>query len=422
MIEFPCHCGHPFSVGEELAGSVMQCPQCKLLVDVPMLSDLQSIDDQGIYKLDASPDAKHNQERVDELTQAFTRDHYDDEREPIDLRQSFGKQSEILPPTIEPGAPKYDPVTGELIRPLDVKTDSVVNPNALPTARQARKLRYSDTDIPSPLEFLAIPLRLLQPLNLLVMFFIFLGHLLGMFMMLAIAMFYLILAPFWLALHAAIIAHFANVIDETGPTERSELPTPLRHLGWHEDTFGPFSRVVVALTVCYGPALLLLFYAPIKNIAPMVGMLSAAMAIAGTIFFPAALLTTTTSGSIVNLRPDRIIGTAIICGPDYIVAVVMWVIGGTLWIGGTIATNIIAASILNKAISMPAYLDSVYPYLALIGGIFVMHYFCWHLGTLYRRHHDRFPWMYQRHHHPPGVPIAKGFEVTQKRPPRRVIT
>src|SRR3984885_8108510 len=144
MIDFPCHCGYRFSVSEELAGNVTQCPKCRRLVDVPLLSDLQNIDD-GIYKLDPSTNPTHDPHRVEELTQVFTRDHYDASGEPIDLRQSVGEQSEILPPTIDPGTPKYDPVTGELIQPLEIKSDPVIDPSSLPMARRARRLRYSET-------------------------------------------------------------------------------------------------------------------------------------------------------------------------------------------------------------------------------------------------------------------------------------
>jgi TctA family transporter len=36
-------------------------------------------------------------------------------------------------------------------------------------------------------------------------------------------------------------------------------------------------------------------------------------------------------------------------------------------------------------------------YGSLIMGIFLMHYFCWVLGLLYRQKHEQFPWVLQRH-------------------------
>jgi hypothetical protein len=34
---------------------------------------------------------------------------------------------------------------------------------------------------------------------------------------------------------------------------------------------------------------------------------------------------------------------------------------------------------------------------ALILGIFLMHWFCWYLGLMYRAHQEQFPWVLQRH-------------------------
>ena len=34
---------------------------------------------------------------------------------------------------------------------------------------------------------------------------------------------------------------------------------------------------------------------------------------------------------------------------------------------------------------------------ALLGGIYLMHYFCWYLGILYKAHHAEFPWVLQRY-------------------------
>jgi hypothetical protein len=34
---------------------------------------------------------------------------------------------------------------------------------------------------------------------------------------------------------------------------------------------------------------------------------------------------------------------------------------------------------------------------ALLLGIYLFHFACWHLGLLYRANHERFPWILQRH-------------------------
>ena len=34
---------------------------------------------------------------------------------------------------------------------------------------------------------------------------------------------------------------------------------------------------------------------------------------------------------------------------------------------------------------------------ALVIGVYMMHYFCWYLGLIYRDYHEVFPWVLQRH-------------------------
>jgi hypothetical protein len=41
------------------------------------------------------------------------------------------------------------------------------------------------------------------------------------------------------------------------------------------------------------------------------------------------------------------------------------------------------------------YAAAVYPLIAI--AIYLMHLYCWHLGILYRRHQQDFPWVLQRH-------------------------
>src|SRR5207244_2652601 len=107
-----------------------------------------------------------------------------------------------------------------------------------------------------------------------------------------------------------------------------ELPTPLRHLSWHEDTWGPFWNFVMALVACYGPALLLLMsYGANSLPKPVVLSLGGVMAIIGTTLFPAALLTTTTSGTLLNLRPDRVVGVTVVCGAEYLLVLITGLAG-----------------------------------------------------------------------------------------------
>ena len=47
MIHFVCICGEPFDVPAELAGESLQCPACLRLVDVPLLGQAGSFEDDG---------------------------------------------------------------------------------------------------------------------------------------------------------------------------------------------------------------------------------------------------------------------------------------------------------------------------------------------------------------------------------------
>jgi hypothetical protein len=421
MIQFSCHCGHAFSVDDDFAGGVMQCPQCKILVDVPMLNELGNIDDDGVYKLDGEEPPVQHPGRVQELTTVFTRDRFDANGTPIDLRGNFGGGPVPVESLAvgENAAPKYDPITGELVEEIGIKPDPAPPPLAVPVAKRANKPKtvVNGMDIPDPAESLKIPLRLFSPINILVMGLILLAHLFAQMMAVAIGGLYFILMPFWAVWHWMFLAHYGNVIDETGPASNRELPTPLRHLDWTDDTFGPAFRVTLALGICYGPGALLAIYARAVP-APILLSIIGTLITIGTFLFPAAVLTTTTSGTIVNLRPDRLVATAFQCGVEYFLDVMLFSIGGALWIVGVVFINLLGLRVIGGG-SVPPYVHWYTAWAAVAVGTYLLHWLCWHLGTLYRRHHENFPWAYQRYHGkqpaPPGA-----FPVTRpKRDPRQ---
>ena len=49
MITFPCKCGYSFEVPQDMAGGLIQCPTCGLLADVPLLSDLPTLNQDGTF-------------------------------------------------------------------------------------------------------------------------------------------------------------------------------------------------------------------------------------------------------------------------------------------------------------------------------------------------------------------------------------
>lgn len=426
MIEFPCNCGYRFTVTDDLAGSLIQCPQCKRLNDIPTLSDLSNLDNDGIYKIEDGPDLRNNARRVEEMTYVFTRNHFDDAGEPIDIRGAVSDGSGNGPVPVESlgpldhAAPKYDPVTGELVRALDIKPDPTPTPASIPIARAAKvppPVVVHGMDVPQPLEVFTIPFRLLKPANVLVMSFILLAHGLACAMALIIASpLGGLVVPAWLLLHLLLLAHYGNVVDELGPSSRDELPAPLRHLGWHEDLWGPASSVIFAIMLAFAPSgLILMYHGSLPN--HVVYGVAAVLLILGIIAFPATLLTSLTSGAIQNLRPDRLLGVIARCGVEYLLSLSLCVVACAFCIIGVLGTSTAAMNSMRHSRPGPLLERWDVTWAILVVGTYLMHLFCWHLGTLYRKHCLTFPWILQRHERSTRD-RAKGFPVQRPSPTR----
>jgi hypothetical protein len=392
-----------FEVADEEAGGLVQCPRCGLLRDIPNASDLKGLDDEGLYKLDDN-EPRAEPGRLAELGHVFQPGRVDEQGEEIDLRQTIDDLMEAgteevpleLKEELRPAAPKYDPETGELIRPLPLKGDEQRKPQKpkIPIAKPA--LNYATTALPGPPPEVSVGLalaHLFMPANLIVIFFILLAHLFTQIVMIPTMAGLFLMVPITFMLNMLIVSHYACVIDETGPEARDELPRPLRHLGWHEDLWGPFVNFAAAMLFSYAPMGLALFANfpgefKLPIVATMLGL--------GCIIFPAALLTSATSGTFNNLRPDRVIGTMRLCGWKYPLAVALWVAVIGLYGYGNLSALLRAVSLFSRMGADPAR-QWMLAYGLLTAGIFLMHYFCWLLGLLYREHHAQFPWVLQRH-------------------------
>ena len=137
MIRFHCTCQHLFETADDLAGGLVQCPKCGKLNDIPTLSDLAVIAEDGTYRIGIEEiDADAEARRLAELERAFARTRVDEYGAEIDLRPTMqdirkAGADEVpleLKDEVRPGAPKYDPITGELIRPMDVRTPTAAEP------------------------------------------------------------------------------------------------------------------------------------------------------------------------------------------------------------------------------------------------------------------------------------------------------
>jgi len=113
MIRFACHCGFDFEVPQDLAGGEIQCPQCGKLNDVPTLSDINNLDQGGIFKMTDAP-APMPSRLLAEAQRAYTFKKQEEKVNDIDMRATVDEYLaagvDEIPLSTEdealPGAPK----------------------------------------------------------------------------------------------------------------------------------------------------------------------------------------------------------------------------------------------------------------------------------------------------------------------------
>ncbi len=394
MIEFNCFCKYHFSLPEDQAGGSFQCPKCGKLVDVPTLNDLDKLNADGTYTLGALELAPEP-DRVERATKAFTRQRFNEEGEEIDNRLTLEDVLKIGADKITreikeeaEASPKYDPLTGELIRPLELKTDEATA--HVPMAKPA--LTYAQLGLDKRMTAGHALAELFKPMNLIVMFAILIAHLFGQVVAAIIVAGIFFIAPVLLMVLVLILSHYGNVVDEIGPTGRDELPRPLRDASFTDDIWNPFKYVFAALLICFWP-LLILQNVPESQLVPI----GAPLFLLGSFFFPAVLLTLCTSGTVENMRPDRVMKVIGACGLSYFASLLAWLIGISIYLFGIYTYNFTFFKLFYKTQKTSIIFTNSISLPALFLGIIAMHYFGWTVGLLYRNHHAQFPWVLQRH-------------------------
>ena len=402
MIQFKCHCGQPFSVGDDQAGGLMQCPTCGRLNDVPTLSDLKNLDEDGNYKLDEL-ELVEEPDRLDKLARTFTRRRTDDSGNEIDLRPTLDEVAaagvDEIPLADEDGAPtapRYDPLTGELVEPIRVKPEPEKEPiGALPVATPV--LGYATTapeKHPAGWSVWRVGLEMLHPANLIAIFFLMLVQLSLAIAVVPVSMGLFFLAPLMLFPLMAILGYFGKVVEEMGPGEQDELPRLLGQVSIREDFWNPFVGVSSAALIAFAPlwvARLLPFHKAIPDYG-WLGLLAVSL-----LLFPAILLTILTSGSYRNLRPDRVMGVMVRCGPGYLGVVLLMVLSHVTNTGPVQNAMFGLASMLAPGGQLWGPVRFMLGLLGWALSLYFMLWACWSLGVFYRRHHDQFPWVFQRH-------------------------
>jgi hypothetical protein len=332
----------------------------------------------------------------------------DEQGRDIDLRSTLEqvKRAGATQPGPAPApkaAPRYDPETGELITPLEVAQPAVVPQETIPLGKAV--LTYATVATEAAVTGPRILLELFMPANIAVILIVFATYV----VIRVVSYFLLVLLsagggiaaafstlPLW-ALLFLVTAHYGNVIDEMGPTGKDQLPRPLRDLRWNEDMWGIFAKVVFGAFLCFWPVMVVGVALAGRPGEVGWGWLTLAV---GTFFLPAVWLTLIGSGSILNLRPDRVAKMVWRCGPGYLVLPVVLVIAviAQAWAGlgldalpGVVDQFVQTYILPHKRVIVPAGLAT------LLIGIYLAHFFCWYLGTLLRRHEDEFPWVWQQY-------------------------
>ena len=429
MIRFTCMCQHRIEVPEDMAGGLTQCVRCGRLNDVPTLSDLPHLADDGTYNVDVER-PRDDPVRLAELSIIYAKGTTDSEGDEIDLRIAAGEltpgeqaagdspvdEDGLIPlkdevrrrprPAARP-APRYDPETGELIQALEVKADpnEPLDPAAIPVARAA--ISYASGVTAHRITPGRVMIELLMPVNVVVMGFIFISHVILQFTgtVTFSGLWFVGVIP--LVLVGIIVSHYGNIVDEVGVQERDELPRPMRGCGLYEDLWMPFVHVFFALSLCFFPPFLVLMRTAELPLAVRLSLAALALA-AGVVALPAVLLTSTTSGTMINLRPDRLVGVARVSGAGYGISVLLAGLATIFYGFGIVAADLAFIRVLTGGLSrMPLWVTILgYPMLAV--GIYFAHLFCWHLGLLYREHHAQFPWAFQRYVRDPDADARRG--------------
>ncbi len=293
-----------------------------------------------------------------------------------------------------PHAPKYDPETGELVRPIEVADNPELAPHPanIPFAKSA--INYAAPDLNQRYSIFSPLLRLVMPINLASMLFVVLAH---AFLIMALMSFVLAVFVIFIV-GAGIVAHYANVIEEVAIEERDELPRFLRHFNITDDIWLPFCRIGVASILCFWPGMVVRLVGAVKGWPlPEVTVIHLALDFFGMILFPATVLIAATSGSLTNLRPDRVLGTMFQIGPKYVFFVVLYIVAMVPYLIGFAAAASQFMSLFTKGPSVAWFMAGLLDYAIMSIGVFLMHYFAWLLGLAYRSDHDSFPWVLQHH-------------------------
>jgi len=401
MIEFKCHCSQNLQTPEDQAGGMMQCPRCGRLNDIPTLSDLRNLDAEGGFKI-SDLEIVDTPDRLKQAAKAFTRSRTTDTGGEIDLRPTLEDVMkagvEEIPLTDDAAignSPKYDPITGELIVPLTVKReDASAETGPIPMATAVVGYATRDTQAGQG----SVALALLSPVNLIVLFFVMLAYMLFALLTIFFAPIALILGcpPTLVGMVIVgppVMAHYSNVINEVAFEERDELPRFMRNFSLSEDIWVPMVQFVLGVVYAFAP---LAVWVKLAGVSRQGDALALGLLLLGSFVFPAALLTMTSSGSLPNARPDRLLSVIAAAGTRYLwLAVVSFIVVVTsmITIGGFGMIPVASLHDFYRLHIPPGWVAIP----IVLSQLYLAHYGAWQLGLLYRSKHAQFKWVNQLH-------------------------
>ncbi|MGC4032963.1 MAG: hypothetical protein QM754_14745 [Tepidisphaeraceae bacterium] len=386
-------------VPAELAGEQLQCPTCRRLVDVPRPGELDAFNDDGTVRMDDAP--KQESGLLDKFA-AFSGD--------VDMRPSYdefvlaGTGPEDEAPRRRP-TPKYDPVTGELIVPIEILNDDLppapkIDPNA-PVLGYARSAVPGNSTVePSTLTWWNLPWRLLTGMSLMAMIVVFVVHFISSFMMMLPGFFLLWVVPS-LLMTLTIIAHYCNTMEDFGPNDRERVPVLLRSASFEEDVFRPLFLFGSAVAYSFGPLILVAMFSPKgffeHNEWAFVGLLAWAMLV-----FPLSVFTTVCGGTLHNLMPHRM-ASVVKAAP-----LKLMMASFTVWLAMAAyltawqfievrGPSAFAATMPSTSDLLHMLVDLTLTYGAYAAAVYLMHVGAGWLGLIYRDHHADLDWLLQRH-------------------------
>jgi hypothetical protein len=396
MIRFKCSCGQPYEVEDDRAGDSFQCEKCLRLLDVPGLGEINSLEEDGTLKMQDAPD--HDDGLAEKMR---VHGHHADLRQNVD---EYFLLDDVTPADAPPTrrAPRYDPITGELIEEIELAPNPTPAPQDIPMATPT--LNYASVAVEEhadrgEVRWWNAPWRIVSGMSLMAVFFVFLSHVL-IHLFLLLPGINLLLLPFALLIALMIAAHYGNTMEEIGPQNHDEVPVLLRQVSFSQDIIHPLYGIMLAWLLSFAPLILIW----ITGVGPRLeGMpwIERGLWGVGMFLFPAAAFTGITSGATQNMLPHHVIAVIRAAPGRYAMAFAAFMLG---WLGYTVAAaglQFTSISFFTRAGPLGAWgtlavgLGWIYGSIAF--AVYFMHLAAVWMGLIYRNHHADFHWVFQQH-------------------------